>query len=126
MSNTTILTLEKELKDWSKSLAFYEDELKVFEGRLEEVMNKNTAESVRAQTEHYQNQYILQKEQFDLLQHAIREQKTTVEKHVQAGDHSVKKEVAEEQHLLRNKVQAAEKIFVDTKHKFYRFLSEVL
>jgi hypothetical protein len=38
MSNTTILAFEKELKDWSKSLSFYDDELKIFERRLEEVI----------------------------------------------------------------------------------------
>lgn len=126
MSNTAILTFEKELKDWSKSLAFYEDELKVFKGRLKEVVDKNTGENTRAQIEHYQNQFILQQEQFDLLQHAIQVQKTAVEKNVQAGDRSFKKEVVEEQNKLRDKVQTAEKIFGDTKHKFYRFLTEVL
>lgn len=126
MSNKTILFYERELKDWSQSLEFYEDELKVFERRQEEVINKNTGENIRAQIEHYQNQYILQKEQFDGLLQAINRQKAAVEKNVEAGNRSVNKEVAEEQQLLRDKVQTAEKIFVDTKHQFYRFLSEVL
>lgn len=115
-----------ELKDWSKSLAFYADELKVLEGRLQEVVNKNTGESVLAQVEHYQNQYILQKEQFDQLQHDIHEQKAAVDKNVHNGDRSVKIEVQEKQTFLRDKVQTAEKIFLDTKHQFYRFLAGVL
>ncbi len=126
MSNKAIFALDMELKDWSKSLAFYADELKILEGRLQEVVNKNTGESVLAPVEHYQNQYILQKEQFDQLQHDIREQKITVDKNVHNGDRSVKVEVQEKQTLLRDKVQTAEKIFLDTKHQFYRFLAGVL
>jgi hypothetical protein len=126
MSNKAIFALDMELKDWSKSLAFYADELKVLEGRLQEVVNKNTGESVLVPVEHYQNQYILQKEQFDQLQHDIREQKAAVDKNVHNGDRSVKVEVQEKQTLLRDKVQTAERIFLDTKHQFYRFLAGVL
>lgn len=126
MSNKAILALDTELKDWSKSLAFYEDELKVLEGRLQEIANKNTGETILASVEHFQNQYILQKEQFDYLLHDIRKQKIAVDKDVQHGDRSVKLEVAATQTVLRDKVQTAEKIFIETRQQFYRFASDVL
>jgi hypothetical protein len=126
MSNKAILELDQELKDWIKSIEFYEDELKVLEGRLQEVVSKNTGEKIRASVEHYQNQYILQKEQFEKLMHDIRKQKDAVDKNVQQGDRSVKPGVQEKQILLRDKVQTAGKIFTDTKQQFYRFVADVL
>jgi gas vesicle protein len=126
MSNKAIFELDQELKEWSKSIAFYEDELKILEGRLQEVVSKNTGETIRASIEHYQNQYILQKEHFDHLLHDIRKQKEAVDRNVQQGDRSVKPEVQEKQTLLRDRVQTAGKIFTETKQQFYRFAADVL
>ena len=111
---------------WIKDLGFYKDELNVFKRRLTEIAGMYTSKDVLAKLEHFQNQFILQKEQFDLLQHDINEQESKIDKTVKSGNHSLNLLSLEAQQLLREKVQSAEKIFIETKHGFFRFLSDVL
>ncbi len=125
MINSRNKIYRDEMKDWDKLLKFYDDEIGVFESRLEEVVTKNTGSGLLGEAEHFQNQFILQKEQFDLLQHDINEQKTKTEASILQGNKPGHTPSSEEQHLLRNKIHSAEKIFVETKHGFYRFLSKV-
>lgn len=115
-----------ELKDWNKSLEFYRDEIRSYNNRLEEVVVRNTKGNVLNETEHFQNQFILQQEQFDILLHDIREQEKKLGSNMPGSENLVNQQVLEEQHLLRDRLHSAEKIFIETKHGFYRFLSAVL
>lgn len=123
----------RELNDWLKELDFYFDELKLCEERLAEVAGKNTAAAIQANVEHFQNQFILQREQFELLQHDVRIQQPSVEARlVKPARGQIKKDdagdetITRRQNRLRNKIHDAESIFIGTKQQFYRFLAEVL
>ena len=54
--------LHFEHRIWTNNMKFYRDELKIFENRLEELVTRNTKLEVTAQIEHFQNQFILQRE----------------------------------------------------------------
>ena len=116
-----------DLIGWGKSLQFYADIFHVYEKRLAEVVSKNTGKEVRAGVERFQNQFILQREQFDILRHEVNEQ----EKKIKAGIQSAKAKGAEDKSLtdrqaaLKDKMKQAEHIFDETRRSFYRFLSEV-
>ena len=71
MNNPYLSELHKKYNNWIKSLDFYADELKTFTSRLEEVVMRNTKREVRAQIEHFQNQFIREKEVIDILKHDI-------------------------------------------------------
>jgi len=47
---------------WTNNMKFYLDELTIFEKRLGELVTRNTKLEVVSQIEHFQNQFILQKE----------------------------------------------------------------
>src|SRR5438093_227049 len=125
MAISQIQFYHRELQDWDKSLKFYEEEMQVFNDRLQEVVTKYTHREVLIEVEHFQNQFILQKEQFDLLQHDIHRQETKMAVSIPGESRAINQPVLENQHFLRNKVELAEKIFIDTKHGFYQFLSKV-
>lgn len=115
-----------ELTDWNKSLEFYEDEIRSYNNRLRDVVTRNTKMNVLNGTEHFQKQFTLQNEQFELLKHDIQEQERKLGINMPDDDKLINQPVLEDQHLLRDKLQEAEKTFIETKHGFYRFLSAVL
>ncbi len=126
MATTQISNFHKELKSWIRSLSFYKEEAEVFENRLEEVVTKNTKKALLAEAEHFQNQFILQKEEFDILKHDIVKQEKTLVKSSKMGELALPRSVKQNQPLLRDRMQSAEKIFIETKHDFHRFVARVL
>ncbi len=58
--------------EWIKGLSFYKDDLKVFQKRLEEVTSKNTNREIAPKIEHFQNLFIIQRNEIDYLLHEIK------------------------------------------------------
>lgn len=125
MVTSQIELFRNELKEWDKSLQFFDDEMLILEHRLQEVVMKNTNTTLLAQVEHFQNQFILQKEQFDILQHDINERKSSIESTIREKAALMNGNGHEKQNEFRSKVQTTEKIFRDTREEFYRFLSKI-
>lgn len=73
--------LHFEHKHWRSELAFWEDELKSFKNRLEELVSRLTNRGALAQLEHYQNAFIRHREVIDMLQHDINVHETDMSNH---------------------------------------------
>jgi|694.fasta_scaffold74904_2 hypothetical protein len=119
-----IYDLNLECREWQNKLAFYEDDIKIMQGRVAEVNNKNSATEVRAMIEHFQNQLILQKEQIDIVKKKVKQQINSLEagiaKNPVAADHrSVEDAVA-----LRDEVDTFEKIFNDLRKELISFMAK--
>jgi len=67
----TIPKLHLEYRLWMNELNFCKEEIKLFEKHLEELVSKNTDLVSRTQVEHFQNQFIRQKEVIDELKHKL-------------------------------------------------------
>ena len=67
----SIRSLHLEYQLWMRELTFYKEEIKIFESHLEILVRNNTAMEVRAGVEHFQNQFIRQKEVIDQLKHNL-------------------------------------------------------
>ena len=65
MNRVTYLTQHQNHITWLNYLAFYKDEMQVFQHRLEEVAAKHQNNEVLAVVEHFQNQLILCSETVD-------------------------------------------------------------
>ena len=50
----------EEHRAWNRGIAFYQDEIRILLHRLEEVSQRNTAEEIRKQVEHFENQWNIQ------------------------------------------------------------------
>ncbi|MES1225935.1 MAG: hypothetical protein ABUT20_61220 [Bacteroidota bacterium] len=115
--------LHFEHRLWISEAKFYVDELKIYQNRLEEVAQKNTKQEVRQQIEHFQNQFIIQKEQLDILSHEVNEHEQFLAKfaleHPTAIDHKL---FADHKSML-DKMEAFKKIYSELKKEFNHFLS---
>ena len=124
MTTEKVTNYHAMLVEGTKSLQFYMDEIKIFEKRLTEVVNSNINKEVLAEAEHFQNQFILQKEQFQLLQHNIRELESKLKADFMAETPLVRISSANEDISVENNIRSAGNIFEETKKTFYQFLSK--
>lgn len=116
----------KDLNTWDATSRFYLDEIGVFEKRLNSVLKANTKRDVLAKAEQFQNQFILQREQFENILHDLKNEKKKVKSSILGKVPIVKTPLLKTDQLIQQRVEIAEKIFQETKRDFNRFLSEVL
>jgi hypothetical protein len=65
-----IADLHSDHKLWLNALGFYKQGVGLLENRLADIARRNTAQEVMAELEHFQNQYIRQKEVIDTVRNA--------------------------------------------------------
>ncbi|MFM7851037.1 MAG: hypothetical protein ACKO96_03775, partial [Flammeovirgaceae bacterium] len=63
---------------WLNEMIFFKEELGIFDKYLLEIVRKNTGQDIMKAIEHFQNQFIRQKEVIDELTHDIREHERIV------------------------------------------------
>lgn len=107
---------------WSKQMQFFTDELKIFEHRLEEVAAANTNTEVTAQIEHFQNQFIRQKEVIDELNHKINAHETVLVEFAKDHPVAVDHHYFADHSALRDEVQIFNKIWYELRSEFLRFV----
>jgi hypothetical protein len=116
--------LHFEHKLWNNQLSFYNDELHIFQNRLDEVARRNNEKDVTIKIEQFQNKFLIQKNQLDQLKHDINhsEQKlaASAEKNPIAFDHHLFHDHEGE----RKKVETFAKLYSELKQDFYTFISE--
>ena len=78
MTYTTVSKCGNDHSTWLKELDFYNEELSLLEKRLLEIADKNNGKEVMAEVEHFQNQFIVQRNNMDVLQHNINEHNNKV------------------------------------------------
>lgn len=72
MNTTNIRHWQSTHNDWLRALNFYKEEIKILNGRLTEIAGKYTSNEVATQVEHFQNQFILHRNNEEKLEHDIR------------------------------------------------------
>jgi hypothetical protein len=118
--------LHFEHKLWQSELAFWEDELKLFNNWLIELVIRWTDKKVLIQLEHYQNQFILHGTIIDEFQNEINMHE------VNMNDHDIKGEVVlnysfVKKHIeFRNKMETQRHIYADLKKEFFSFLTKYM
>lgn len=123
---TSIHALHHQTNDWLRELEFYKQELPILESRLGEVVAKNTDKDLLAQAEHFQNRFILLKEQHDQLARDNRVRLQEIE--VLAGnlpEHIDEKFVAANDEMHKRMRDYSSSMH-DTRFEFNRFLSRVM
>ena len=120
-----ILHLEHEI--WTKELLFYQDELILLNKYLVVVATKNTSKEVLSEVEHFQNQFIRQKEVLDELKHDIRQsEKQLVVQLKSLSDKQIEQLKVEDQEELRDAVVTYKKIYAELKTEFLSFIAKWL
>jgi hypothetical protein len=124
MSYTNVVNIAKGQADWLKALSFYEDEIYIMENRLAEVAMKNSSFEARQGVEHFQNQFVIQRNHIDELKHAIREFEhrlsVDAEKHQGHVDNGYKAG----HDVLDDKFNTFEKIMNELRHEYNTYLTK--
>ena len=121
----TIPKLHFEYQLWMNELSFFKEEIKIFEKHLEEVANKNTKVEVRAKVEHFQNQFIRQKEVIDELKHKLNISERQLADYIKDVSGMGLENIRMDNHpWLRGDMQTFRDIYTGLKNSFRRFESE--
>jgi hypothetical protein len=115
--------LEFEHQIWKREASFYDDELMIYQNRLNEIASKNTKEDARIQIEHFQNQFISQKEQLDILDHEIKVHEDWLANFAKKHPTAVEHNLFHDHHELRDKMDIFKKIYSDLKKELNNFLT---
>lgn len=131
MSNATKEQTHARLSDlhfehttWLNALTFYKEEIGIFERRLEEVTARNTSQEVRARSEHFQNQYIREREVIDELRHDITIHENSLEKEVREHPVAVDHRYFKDHGDLRDRMATFEKLYRELKGEFHRWVAQ--
>ena len=120
----SVTSLHLEYQLWIRELIFYKEEIKIFESNLESLIEKNTNKNMRAMVEHFQKQFILQKELIDHLKHDLHVSEKQLASFVHELSGARLENVRMDNHpQLRERIATFRKIYKDMKSEFREFES---
>lgn len=126
MQTIKLETLHSEHREWLNKIDFYYDDLKIFRNRLEEVSSRNTSKDISAQVEHFQNQFIIQRNELDELKHAINEAESLVTQSVLENGTAVNRRSIQDDGSLRDRMNQFDHLFQQLRQDLMAFLSKTL
>ncbi|QEC66777.1 hypothetical protein FRZ67_05465 [Panacibacter ginsenosidivorans] len=124
MTYTNASNLSVEHGVWLGSLDFYEKELDILENRLAEVAEKNTDAEAKAGIEHFQNQFIVQRNNIGELKHTVNEHAHLVFEDAKHHAGHVEQARVDDHKKIDDAVKTFEKVIKDLRHEFNTFLSK--
>jgi|KBSMisStaDraftv2_1062788.scaffolds.fasta_scaffold674821_2 hypothetical protein len=122
IATISIRSLHMEYQLWTRELIFYKEEIRIFEDHLTAILKRNNKNGVPAQVEHFQNQFILQKEVIDYLKHDLQVSERQLAGFVyeMSGD-GIDNIKMDNHGSLRERMTTFRKIYKDIKNEFRRF-----
>ena len=111
-------------QDWLSRLQFYKEEIQILKERLQEITSKNNSKEALAKAEHFQNQFIVQRNNIDELAHSIKVHEAKIVQEIE------KNPVAIEHRKVENHVEEEdfmtyfEKNFSELRAEYNRFSAE--
>ncbi len=119
-----IYTQHEEHTEWMNKLKFYADDITVMKGRLSEIAAKNSHQDVLAQVEHFQNQFIVQKNNIDEISHTIKLDESAIEKEINKNPVAVDHREMPSHAGEREAMNAFEKNFNELRAEFKAFAAK--
>lgn len=120
-TNESIYKQHEENTEWLKKLDFYKDEITILKGRLEELAQKNNAQEVLAEVEHFQNQFIIQRNNIDEIAHKVRENEQSLLEEIKSNPVAVDHRKMEYHAAEQDLVNSFEKVFNEVREDFNKF-----
>lgn len=122
MSNVNLTRVSAEHNEWIKGLDFYKEDLRVLVHRLEEVSQRNNSEEIRKGIEHFQNQFIIQRNNIEELTHKIREHISQVGRDPGLETGQMDSELLADHENLLDEYTTLEKVINDLRHEYNSYL----
>jgi hypothetical protein len=118
-----ISRISNEHTDWNRGAAFYLDELNILNHRLQDFAVLYFNDDAKAQVEHFQNQFIVQRNNLEEMKKKIKMHEHHLSKDtIEHAQHLTKETLAEHDNL-RIEYMDLIKIVVELKNNFYKFLA---
>lgn len=124
METKGIYQLHEDHKQWLNNLVFYKDELKIMQNRIAEIAQKNSSKEVLALVEHFQNQFIVQKELIDTISHDLKLHEQALEKEVKKNETAIDHRKFPVHLDELESMQSFEKIFNELRKELNLFLAK--
>lgn len=124
MSDINIQKIDHSYNEWLSNLDFYLQDISILKSRLTEIGGKNTSAEIAKQLEHYENQFTVQKDNIERLQHDIRSSIHEMSAEARAGAGHVDGVFRGQFSELGNKYKAEEQVINELRHNFNRFSAE--
>ena len=116
--------LHFEHEQWKMELNFWEDELKTFKNRLEELYSKWKEKELMTQLDHFENRFKIHEDKIHAFKQRIYAHELNMAKHYEAGENVINR-VSYEYHLdFRDQIQVQREMYADLKKEFYHFLTQ--
>lgn len=109
---------------WLSEARFYTDELTVYQKRLEEVASKNSDSEFKIQIEHFQNQFIIQKEQLDILSHEAVIHEQWLANYAKENPVAIDRHLFADHQATHAKINTFKEIYAELKGEFNRFVAD--
>jgi hypothetical protein len=116
--------LHFEHKIWMNTLKFAQDEINIFEHYLEDLVGRWKKQETLVQLEHYQNQFIKEKEVIDTLLHDIGESEHDLVNFAKKHPSTFDMYLLKDHSALRERMDLFTRIFSDLKARFFRFMAK--
>ena len=123
-TKANIIDQHLENQDWLKRLDFFKEEINILKERLEEVTRKNNAPEFLKDVEHYQNQFIVQRNNIDELAHSIKVNESGLVKEVNSNPVAVDHRKVESHAAESDFIAYFEKNFAGLRADYNKFLSK--
>ena len=124
MSYTNVLHLGNTQQEWLRKLDFYATEMEFLQGRLSEIILKNTHHTPLSEAEHFQNQFIVQRNNIDELKHTINVHAHLVSEDSRHHAGRVEGTLIDDQEQIEAEVTTLESIVKDIRLDFNKFLAK--
>lgn len=113
-----------ENAEWVQKLDFYKVQVGSLQRRLEEISEKNSASDVLAEVEHFQNQFIVQRNNIDEIRHMVNENERELVAEINSNPVAVDHRKVEYHSKEKEAVDSFEKVFNDLHDDFIRFAAK--
>jgi hypothetical protein len=124
MSYTATSHCGNKHEQWLKSISFYDDDLDVLENRLTKIVKKNNGQEVLTGVEHFQNPFMIQRNNISDLKHNIKKHAGNVAADAQIHAGKMDEFFVDEHGNLKSEVDSFEKVMNDLRHEFSLFLAK--
>jgi hypothetical protein len=119
--------LHFEHRHWNAELRFWQDELKTFSNRLEELVARYTDPAFLKKLEHYQNEIIIHQNRILELLEYIEEHETRIAGQSKTGPAEALDVSMVNTHMeTREKMESERERYAAFKKEFFRFLTEYM
>jgi CBS-domain-containing membrane protein len=119
-----IYTQHSENMEWANKLKFYKEELEVLKTRLAEITSKNNNQEVLKEVEHFQNQFIIQRNNIDTIAHEVKMNEEKLMAEIKSNPVAADHRKVEYHTKEKDMVNSFEKNMNEIRSEFNRFASK--